>query len=48
MLIAAFALPSHIGRAGLVIAGTSVVLLIIGSLPAARAMLTPRKQERAA
>ena len=40
VLIAAFALPSHVGGAGLGVAGASVVLLIVGSLPAARALGT--------
>lgn len=41
LLIAAFALPQTLGATGLAVAGASVALLIIGSLPAAACLLRP-------
>ena len=45
LLISAFALPNRVGGVGLGVAAASVVLLIIGSLPAARAMAAARTAE---
>lgn len=42
LLIAAFALPGGLGRTPLAVAGLSVAILILGSLPAAGAMLRER------
>jgi hypothetical protein len=40
VLILAFALPGGLGSAPLAIAATSVALLVVGSVPAARAMVS--------
>lgn len=44
LVIAAFALPGQVGAVGVAIGATSVALLVVAGLPAARALVVPRSR----